>query len=104
MSKELDSLQRAKEINFVLRIKPSLPTLEYLERSHEKNFNAMYHHNFGPELVRPKTRSKKPTTYIYQTNSWNEQAQGEKILARVIVLYCLFVFLRECVVNQFHPT
>jgi hypothetical protein len=71
-----------------------------LEHWHEKHFNAMYHRDFGPESIRPKTRSKKATTYIYQTNSWEEQAHGEQILARAIVRYCLFVLLKEGVVNQ----
>jgi hypothetical protein len=37
-SKELDHLQKAKEINFVLEKKPFLPISEYLERSHKKHF------------------------------------------------------------------
>jgi hypothetical protein len=59
----------------------------------------MYHRDFGPDSVRQKTRSKKATTYIYQTNSSEKQAHGKQILARAIVRYCLFVLLKEGVVN-----
>jgi hypothetical protein len=99
-SEEFDCLQKAKEIIFVLAKKPSFSILEYLERCHEKHFNTIYHHNFGLESIRPKTKLKKSTIHIYRTNNWNEQARGDEILARAIVQYCLFILFMEGVVDQ----